>query len=243
MSAHHDLPEWYYSAVAGTVSGPVPASALRAMLASGQLPASTQVRHSAWTSWFTVDAAASQLGMEATPAQQRTFDPTASLVRPTTMPYPATTSVPFNPVQASTKDLTRLRIVSWCIDGIALAAASLLLNAILPATFATLLLFVLFVAYTVVLPSRGFDTLGHAVTGIRVVTDRSDEPLTQLGLATRAALVLLLALPVLIGLALSAATMLQHQRVRAWHDVASGTSVVRTARGIRRPIVPALMPD
>ena len=98
------------------------------------------------------------------------------------------------PALTPTGDVTAaLRVASWAIDAAVLAVVALLLNAILPSVPATFLLFCAFVAYTVVLPMKGFATVGHIAIGLRVVRTDGEGPVDWLALGTRAAVLLILA--------------------------------------------------
>ena len=119
------------------------------------------------------------------------------------------------------------RVVSWAIDIAAFVVAVLLLNAVLPTDFAMLFIFVAYVLYLVVLPVRGHDTLGHVMVGLRVARRVDDGVSPWLVYGTRAAVVLLLAAPFMLGLIASACSMFGHPNAVAWQDAASGTTVVK----------------
>jgi uncharacterized RDD family membrane protein YckC len=160
--------------------------------------------------------------------------PSASPATPTSVPVAkrvdgtanVSVAAPRQPLSADAVTPIQ-RVVSWGIDIAAFVVAVLLLNAALPTDFAMLFTFVTYVLYLVVLPVRGHDTLGHLVVGLRVARRVDDGVSPWLVYGTRAAVVLLLAAPFLLGLVASACSMFGHPQAVAWQDVASGTIVVK----------------
>lgn len=207
MSLSHDH-DWYYS-ITGTSVGPVHVQEIRTLVTQGSIGAHHNVRHGTWSQWTTVREAAQQLGLPAgghlAPAGSHTGARTATAGR----------------VSAT------LRVASWAIDAIALGFVLLALNALLPTVVATFLAAAAFAAYTVWLPLKGIPRLGHLAIGLRVERLEPGEPMDWLCLATRAAVVLLLAAPCMVGAVCSVISMFAHDRAQAWHDVASGTRLVR----------------
>lgn len=117
-----------------------------------------------------------------------------------------------------------VRLKSWAIDGAALLAAAVAIGRIAPGVLGAVVFTAGYLAYTVWLPAGGHPRLGHRVFGL-VVVDAADRPATSEVLAARAVLMVLLAVPCLCGVMLSGLTMRAHPNARAWHDVATGSSV------------------
>ena len=244
-------PSWYYCTNGSTTVGPVSLVHLQQLIGTGTVAAHHSVRHSTWDRWYPVREAAAQLGIAPPGAQpaapppvayeaaappgfgaapppgygapQQGYGPQGYGQQPMQgwAPAPAPALTPTGAVTAA------LRVASWAIDAAVLAVVALLLNAILPSVPATFLLFCAFVAYTVVLPMKGFATVGHIAIGLRVVRTDGEGPVDWLALGTRAAGLLILAAPCLVGLVVSAVSMFAHDSARAWHDVATGTNLVR----------------
>ena len=197
-------PGWYYCSDGASAIGPVPLGSLQQLISTGAVDPHHWVRHASWDRWFTVQEAGTSLRSA----------PNAGPVAG----GGASVGADVSAVQ---------RIASWVIDAAVFAVVTLLLNAILPSVFATLVAFCALVGYLVVLPMKGFATAGHVAIGLRVRTiDRSDT-IDWLALGTRAAVVMLLAAPCLIGVVCSGISMVNHDSARAWHDVASGTKLVK----------------
>ena len=125
------------------------------------------------------------------------------------------------------------RVLSWTVDAIVFLLVvalwnKLTSNSVLSATLA----FVSYAAYTVGLPAKGFATLGHMAVGLRVVP--INEPNHNaypdwVVFGARSTIFLLLAFPLLVGTVLSAITMFSHPTFKAWHDVATGTTMIKVA--------------
>ncbi len=125
----------------------------------------------------------------------------------------------------------QMRVASWGIDAVVVAAAMLLLNAVFPSVVATLFAFAAFCGYVVVLPMKGFSTFGHVLIGLRLVRSDEEAELDWLAVGTRAALLVILAAPCFVGLVCSTISMWAHDKARAWHDVATGTHLIRVKPG------------
>ncbi len=119
------------------------------------------------------------------------------------------------------------RLASWVVDVAFLLLMAGLLNAVFPALVATSLAFWAYVGYTTVLPMKGYHTLGHIIFGLRPVRIESGDSLGVLELGSRSALVLLLAVPCMVGVISSAITMFSRTDCRAWHDLGTGTTVTK----------------
>ena len=123
----------------------------------------------------------------------------------------------------------RHRVVSWVIDAVALLVLAVVLEAILPTPSAMIYTSVAVVAYFVVTPSVGFDTLGHLIVGIRVVSLEEDDVPAWMVRTVRLAVVAVLAAPCLVGMVASAFSMFAHPTASAWHDAATRTAVIKVA--------------
>jgi len=206
---------WYYS-TNGQVFGPVSLHQIHLLVRSGELALRNSVRHVSWVQWFTVEQASAQLRLSP-PGPPAAAPP---------LPMSPIAAGPAANVVASVSSAQRA--TSWIIDTVALGLFALAASAALPAVLAAFVQFAAFVGYMVWLPSKGFARLGHVVVGLRIVRSGDDaQPLDTLALATRAATLLLLAAPCLVGAVLSTISMFAHDRAQAWHDVASGTTVVK----------------
>lgn len=205
---------WFY-ATDGRSIGPVTVEAVRVLVGSGELSQQHSVRHATWDRWVTVEQAASRLGLSAG----------GQLVAP---PPPAASSSDVEASSIRGAVNAGQRVTSWAIDTVALVTCAVALNAMFPSVLAAPLLFVAFAAYTVWLPLRGYARLGHVVVGLRITRIADDEgPPDLLALVSRSATFLILAAPCLVGVVCSTISMFAHDKARAWHDVASGTTLVK----------------
>jgi uncharacterized RDD family membrane protein YckC len=245
MSEPIDTPEWFVSTAPDAVEGPLPAGHLREMAATGRLRSTDAVRHQAWSAWFPASEVALTLGIASfstaapvaptsraafAPAEPvvpliiadavRTTPPSVSVAQPT---YPA--ECHDSSTDASTITASQ-RFASWAIDAGVLFVGALIVNAILPNVITAVVMFGAYAAYTVLLPVKNRATIGHVAMGFRVQPTEGTH-LDPIALATRYSVVLLLSLPCLVGTVLSAISMTAHSRSQAWHDVASGTTLVR----------------
>lgn len=228
MSPHSD--GWYYSSN-GQVFGPVVLDDVHILVRSGQLGQQDSVRHVAWDRWFTVEHASVQLRLSPAsppaapppPRPSATPPPPAPLAgSPTPSPVPTAGSHGAAPVNSAQ------RLASWVIDVAAIGLFAFVVASALPGVLAAFVQCAAFFGYMVWLPLKGFARLGHVVVGLRVVRAADDaRPLDLLTLGTRAATLVLLALPFFVGMVFSTLSMFAHDRAQAWHDVASGTTVVK----------------
>ena len=248
MSAHD--PSWFYSINGSPPVGPVTLAHLQQLVASGHIAQHHSVRHGSWPRWCSIAVAATQLGLNQAPPPQAPPPPTFAAAPPPPRPLGAAPPPPGyvpGPAQlltstsvASAGTVTaQMRVASWGIDAVAIAAMVLLLNAVFPSVIATLFAFAAFCGYLVVLPMKGFSTLGHVLIGLRLVRSDQEAELDWLAVGTRAALLVILAAPCFVGLVCSTISMWAHDKARAWHDVATGTHLIKVKPGdfSRRPTV------
>lgn len=247
---------WFYSTTGDTTSGPVPTRTVRELFGSGALALDHFVRHAGWDQWYSVRDCLPQLGLDEPrpviqpvdrpviqPVSQWESDqdaaPTAFIAAsaPASVPYapPDTAVSPApSPAPAATvadrRTVTPLhRLGSWAIDLAVLVLVSLLIETVLPNVFAMLVIVAAVVGYLAVLPAFGWHTLGHIALGLRVARadDEANDPFLVFG--ARTALIVMLSAPCLVGFVASACSMWRHQRVLSWHDVGTGTVMVRVA--------------
>ena len=257
MSVHE--PSWFYSINGGAPVGPVTLAHLQQLIASGHIAHHHSVRHDSWPRWCSIAEAATQLGLNqvspqapppppdgAAPPPPRPVGaaPPPGVPLPPGVPPPPGAAPPPpgsthaaarrlapTPVSSSGDVSAPMRVASWGIDAVVVAVAVLLLNSVLPSVIATLFAFAAFCGYVIVLPMKGFSTLGHVLIGLRLVRSDQEAQLDWLAVGTRAALLVILAAPCFVGLVFSTISMWAHDKARAWHDVATGTHLIRVKPG------------
>lgn len=224
--------EWYYSTT-GVSSGPVSLEELRRLVTSGQIRSDHHVRHAGWDTWWSVADSAAIIGVDVAPPR-----PTSSRIDiahvgqqvpgieyqvPGASAGESTTSI------AGEVATFGQRLTSWLVDGAVLTAVLVLANNAFASgpAWSTLFVVAVYIGYTFGLRHLGHDTLGHLLVGLRVRDASTGAPPSWLALATRSSIVVLLALPLLIGLAGSVIGAFAHPRTIAWHDVTSGTVVIK----------------
>jgi uncharacterized RDD family membrane protein YckC len=242
MSELVDPPEWFVSTAPGVVDGPLSAGRLRELAATGRLRPTDAVRHQTWSAWFPATDVSKTVGIAAFGSAAPDANPSQAAIRiaePPQSPASYDSSLP-SPLSAvapadslANIDLLRAaaitapqRFTSWAIDAAILCLGALFVNAVLPNVVTAVVMFAGYAAYTVLLPMKSRATVGHIVMGFRVQPIEGTK-VDPIALATRYSIVLLLSVPCLAGTLLSAISMTAHARAQAWHDVASGTTLVR----------------
>lgn len=120
-----------------------------------------------------------------------------------------------------------LRIASWSIDGSIVAIVVALVSAISPSAGALALLVGAPAYYIYLVGERGTGTIGHQLLRIAVTDDRSAAPIGVQRAALRCAVGLALLVPFAVTAAASVVGMFRRPDRRAWHDLASETTVGR----------------
>lgn len=122
------------------------------------------------------------------------------------------------------------RIGSWVIDLAVLVAALFGSRLVFPGypPLASLLMVPFYGLYIVVLPAVGGDTLGHLIVGIKVRRAEGSDPPSKLAIAGRGIMVLILAIPMMLGVIASAISAAISPTHRTWYDAATGTVMERT---------------
>lgn len=207
MNYSPSAPEWFYSANNQPV-GPVSVAIIQNLIGNGTIDFDQYVWHTSWPEWVRVGDAQEQLGIA-----DRAGPVAVSNAAPGANPRPATFGQ---------------RASSWTIDTVVVVAGLIFTNVIFGgyAPFASMVAIVAFFTYFAVLPSRGLDTLGHKATGLSVRTGDGAAPAGNRIYWARTVLVILLAVPLLAGLAGSALSLKLGRHGKAWHDAFTGTVVV-----------------
>ncbi len=200
MSYTRASEEWFYS-VGGQPIGPVSAIALEELIRSGTVNLDQMVWHQTWTAWVPIRDAQQQLGFSGTTAQASDTSPAASF---------------------------QSRLLSWAIDLAVLVVVLTLTNNLVGYTpLASLLMVTFYIVYIALLPGVGFDTLGHQVAGLAVRDGERLEPVGRGVYWARGAMMILLAVPLLVGLVGSIVNVAVSGRQVAWHDAFTGSVVVK----------------
>ncbi|MGH9270537.1 MAG: RDD family protein [Ilumatobacteraceae bacterium] len=119
------------------------------------------------------------------------------------------------------------RVASWLVDATVVGVAAVLLSAASQGLGALALVAGGPAYYVYLVGRRGAGTVGHQVVRLSVVDDRSGAAVGLRRAGTRCAVGIALVIPFAVGAAVSAAGMARRDDRRAWHDLASETSVVR----------------
>lgn len=213
MNYSRSAPEWFYSANNQPV-GPVSAATIEGLVRDGSINLDQLVWHTSWPQWVRVGDALENLGI-------------TGYAVPATVPNPPPGAMVESPGNLRPATFTR-RASSWTIDMLVAASGLIFTNVVLGGypPLASTVAVVAFFIYFALLPGRGFDTLGHKATGLSVRTGDGKTPEGGRVYWSRTVLVVLLALPLLAGLAGSVLNLKLGRHGKTWHDAFTGTVVV-----------------
>ena len=121
------------------------------------------------------------------------------------------------------------RFGSWAIDSVAVVAVIGVAGLLHPIIAAIVLLVGAPAYYLIGVGSLGTGTVGHRVMRLQVIDDRTGEPADLIRASLRMISGVVLLLPFAIPAAMSIRSMVVTTPGRAWHDLASQTSM-RSAR-------------
>lgn len=121
------------------------------------------------------------------------------------------------------------RFGSWAIDFVVIVAVVAVAGLLHPIIAAIVLLAGAPAYYLIAVGSLGTGTVGHRLMRIQVIDDRTGEPADLIRASLRMISGVALMLPFAIPAAMSIRSMIVTTPGRAWHDLASQTSM-RSAR-------------